>query len=59
MKHCVIRHNHFSKVMSEILELSRQGFKTRWQCSKVKGQWTATSLSPAFRSEQQVSEVLA
>ncbi len=53
MKHCVIRHRHFSEVMAEIIALARAGYKARWSCKKDGTQWKATSTTPiAFSIEE-------
>ena len=59
MKHGVIRHSHFSKVMGEIIALSEKGVKARWSCKKANGQWTATSTTPIAYSIEQLQGAVA
>ncbi len=58
MKHCVIRHRHFSKVMAKIIALARAGYKARWSCKKEGTQWKATSITPIAFSLEQLQEAM-
>lgn len=59
MKHCVFRRRHFKDIMSEILTLSKAGFKTRWRCKKNGDQWEATSTQPIASSVEQLQRAVA
>lgn len=59
MKHCVIRHRHFSEVMAEIIALARAGYKARWSCKKEGTQWKATSTTPIAFSVGQLERAVA